>query len=1631
MRYKYYVTRETKAKMEKWNLGHDADEKLNNLLMSASQLDSTAISANVLVDKFNNHSGLRFIWQSEIQQDVCIYVLRRIYRHDEYSRKLTEPTRHNWIERHALSNGEREELQKEFDKFLKKNKRESLPDEFRKYEEARAFDKHRDVVFYEMPLWKTGLKQVPKDHWMSIQELLSGELYDGAKQLDPFLYKTVNDFTVTFRVGTPNASGLSDIYLLQIVKGREPNIDELIDRSYDCDHADELQYKSSKCYPDYYTYDYETWKSIEEDDTANLALSEEEVRILQNVQFPFFASGLAGSGKSTILYYLYANIYKYEARQHPEHNLLFLSYNETLVKKARESVRAILSYHHSNESFDAETYFSNKRNEQHFNQTFVPFRDFLKSAFLDEHSISRFDDEKHITYEKFCELYAQNYTARGRRLSPSILWSVIRTFIKGRSLGYLTPEQYNSDTSITRGDRTVDAEVYAEAYKVWNKWYRHYDERGELWDDLDLVRYVLTHGDFKQVYRNYAVIFCDEAQDFTKLEIDLILSLSKHSAYNLSNHPEDRRIPIAFAGDPNQTINPTGFRWASTKALFNESFREALGGYSDLEMPELSKNYRSQLGIVKLANTIQSIRYRKFDETSKERKLQSVREGIKGELKDEFKYVGFYSYDLYKDTILENLSKANIITSGDGDEDTIENFPDIKDSETKLKTAIGTKGLEYNAVMLLNFCTPAACRCFQKILTDEPFRDDSERFEAAYFFTKLYIAISRAREQLFIVDTEENYEAFWKYFTDQRLWEALMAGFVQDDEKRKLIGHIAMGDIATLPKRLSETYDPEANGRQEFEKAKNEQSAGGMRTAQSYYMEAGLTALADECDAYIFLYNHEYEKAGDKFIALNQTEKLADAINAYWRGRCWKKLIDLLTSHVERTAYDKIRLVVAQFMSGNLTPCAFLAELADDEDHFQDAINSHLDDQPIWKDVLERVTERLQSIDSVNITISLLQNVDRIARFVSWYANGLADLRANLHFARAEFLNEDIQKGNAGFRSEGYEKAVKIWECTNADTSKRQYMKAKKLLATTDSEEIVWMDRLNENDEIVKRFGSTETATDLDDEAASIVFASLLKKDFNRAVAYPFPRNKQEKWKRMYSHSRVRFLTDVVLSDFSLEKFYFLSDKALYEEHSLFEDRLPKEIFEEIFALTGTDEKGRPYWSYFTSQLKNSNGERVMKTGLNRTSILDAISRQISQNTDELDKNLTSCFLDFLFDQEFDGKRADNYRRTIVRIFESGIFCKEDFRRSAERNKYFANIAELDDHAHDVIKDSIRKYVQAFLSGVRKASSSAASDIKALMRTYEICVPYQAMTPDYHHICATYYKWLKDRKFEPMRAWMEQRILLNQYMDDTTLLKGSYAQLLASFEEKGYDFKSFTTDLSREDAAMLVAALCNSTDEYTYERTYLTARLIYTFRLRRDHLKPFCRVNDLVARLRDDIDVAIDELLANKDQVNEYGIKILAYTWEALYEHHFVANHYNNLVEKKRLARLRILTEYLKKRALLHYSYLQKKLFEEKQEDYGIPMSKTYLPAAYPHIEEKSEKTAESNSNTAASEQIPKKSRTRKGSAGIKSAIESASPALDDAKAAQLAMAKNLQSMGVALEVILQAAPLLTPDDLK
>jgi hypothetical protein len=251
---------------------------------------------------------------------------------------------------------------------------------------------------------------------------------------------------------------------------------------------------------------------------------------------------------------------------------------------------------------------------------------------------------------------------------------------------------------------------------------------------------------------------------------------------------------------------------------------------------------------------------------------------------------------------------------------------------------------------------------------------------------------------------------------------------------------------------------------------------------------------------------------------------------------------------------------------------------------------------------------------------------------------------------------------------------------------------------------------------------------------------------------------------------------------------------------------------------------------------------------------------------------------------------------------------------------------------------------------------------------------------------------------------------------------------MEAFKDKRLSLSAFVDDLSKEEASMLVSVINTCEDEYSYDAVLMTSKLVYKHQLRRASLKSFCRVDDLALKLQDRLDLAIDEVLLDGQQLDEYAIKILTYTWEALFDNTFIANHYDKLIDNRKINRLTSLTEYLKKRALLHYSYLPQRIFDSKQDEYGISMSRDYLPTRYPKIEEKGKKSTgkTEDDDTKKDETIAiTQTKTKKSTPKTSRKEE-----FDPAKAAQLVMAKNLKEVGVPLNIIVQSAPLLTEEEI-
>ena len=274
-------------------------------------------------------------------------------------------------------------------------------------------------------------------------------------------------------------------------------------------------------------------------------------------------------------------------------------------------------------------------------------------------------------------------------------------------------------------------------------------------------------------------IILDESQDITVVEFEMLRRL-------LIGHNLRR---LVFAGDPLQTLNPTGFDWNRIQAMFIEGEVSQ----DNVEITKFHNNYRSQRKIVEFANAVQTKRSRLFRD-----KNQTIMEAKKGGTD----LVRIIRYDLSKDNHMTAISdiiadagesKAVIVTPLSDDlgiknllsgEENQEGEPDRimsnvwrriqTDSEANIEnfrkslylhSASSIKGAEYDIVVLYNFASSGQAReslksLLQNLEDIEPLgKEDGIRIR--YEFSKLYVALTRAFDRIYLIEDQNGFD-FWK-----------------------------------------------------------------------------------------------------------------------------------------------------------------------------------------------------------------------------------------------------------------------------------------------------------------------------------------------------------------------------------------------------------------------------------------------------------------------------------------------------------------------------------------------------------------------------------------------------------------------------------------------------------------------------------------------------------------------------------------------------------------------------------------------------------------------------------------------------------------------------------------------------
>jgi hypothetical protein len=517
------------------------------------------------------------------------------------------------------------------------------------------------------------------------------------------------------------------------------------------------------------------------------------------------------------------------------------------------------------------------------------FRQYVLSLVPSEDR-ARFDPALRMSYGRFRQLWQAKFgkMPEKHRYSASLCWHVIRSYIKGRQADVLLDtEEYRE---LHDNDRQLDAQVFEQIEKkVWKDWYEPLCREQHYWDDQDLARYVLQHD---HVRPTFGAIFCDESQDFTRIELQIILRLSVFSDRQLQPH-EIQRVPLVFAGDQFQTLNPTGFRWEAVKAQVMEQFVFALdpakhSSSTEMNYRELSFNFRSSHRIANFSNIVHGLRASLLQES----RLKPQQSWYCNPHSRDVVFVNRHDELLFQQ-LQQQRDVVVVLPCNDGQEaEYIAADPLLKAwlkpqhngiTQTPCISVISAKGLEFERVVLYGFAQDRPSHLLNK--TSQKSASD-HLISTEYYLNKLYVAVTRARSQLVVVEGQPEYMAFWQHFVQAEQPPFALKTLERDDQPWcSFLGTLRVAQLDDLTPDADDIRNMQMNAEQFAMQGRELEDSQLLLQAANLYEQLGLSQLQQHCLADAYALQGDYQRAAELF---EQIERWTDAYRNYWRAACWE-----------------------------------------------------------------------------------------------------------------------------------------------------------------------------------------------------------------------------------------------------------------------------------------------------------------------------------------------------------------------------------------------------------------------------------------------------------------------------------------------------------------------------------------------------------------------------------------------------------------------------------------------------------------------------------------------------------------------------------------------------------------------
>lgn len=494
-----------------------------------------------------------------------------------------------------------------------------------------------------------------------------------------------------------------------------------------CDTPPALANRQSWWLPWTAFVEYESFERLQDSLPTAIRLSPKQQSALSQ-PYPLLIQGQAGSGKTVLLYHHIATRLEEDERIAQSRRRLYLSYSDRLVDRARKDVEHILTHLFATE-FPAE------------------YVEFLSHEQLLRRHINNveklFPPMSRISWPEFRTLFWPQRNA-------DLAWHAIRSFFKGACLpGQKPPLGRDYFQKLSEKQRPFELRYFDELFQLAQQ-YQRWLERYGYWDDLDLARMALESlQKSPEINHIYNEIYCDEGQDLTLLDYEVLIRLS-----NLHEDHDVSRPGLIVAADPFQTIHPSGFRWSSIKDRIYTGVMRVCQKGLPIHVTPLSENFRCAREIVALANTLLQLRGQYSDESIPEQTPTGISLGLPQLAMVENLHPEFQN-------LLQQPAIKTTIIVLDGDKK--EQLKNMGIPEDRLYTVFEAKGLEFDSVIVWRLFD-GDDELWGLLNSHNYTVAETNRIRLVYYLNTIYVAVTRTMKNLFILERSEGVQRWRKFF---------------------------------------------------------------------------------------------------------------------------------------------------------------------------------------------------------------------------------------------------------------------------------------------------------------------------------------------------------------------------------------------------------------------------------------------------------------------------------------------------------------------------------------------------------------------------------------------------------------------------------------------------------------------------------------------------------------------------------------------------------------------------------------------------------------------------------------------------------------------------------------------------